>query len=322
MNVKRVEDLREIANETLSGLEAGPALRRRILNAGRAPARAPRAGWLTGGKLAAALSFVLLLAVVIPLSLRGGDEGGPVSVPPVRVMGAATDGPQFRDLPAGSEQPAWEERASSLQGQVDVSEARGGDAQGIWTGTGSSFSLIGVSGRYYRLLTVGSLREDQLGESLGFVTVHTDEPALSDPSAIVSNHAPVNAEVFAVRGMGRTLVACTVDGKLCLYQRVSFGGKALADGERRLTDVLQLTGHVTKISLSGGADVEGPEAEALFGILADSAEYVGRGGVSGRQVLIITLDNGASVQMNVDGDRLSSCGEWSCPEFFEALDAR
>ncbi len=310
MNVKRVEDLRQVADETLSGLEAGPALRSRILNAREAPKKraVPVYRW------AAALSFALVLAIVLPLTLGGG--GGTLTAGP-----DMTGEGVIRDHAAG-EGTVGNERASLRNSQVNVTTRNEQGAGGIWDGSGSSFRLVGVNGRYYRLLSGVELDGGRLGELLGTVSVHTDQPALSGEEGIVSNHALAGTEVWAVQGMGGTLVCCTVDGRQCLYQRVSYSGRGLVGSESRLTDVMQIRGHVTAISLTGRPVIEGSEAERLFGILADRAEFAGNGSRSGRQVLIITLDNGAALQMTVDGDQLSGCGQWSCPEFFEALNQR
>lgn len=313
MNVKRVEDLREVADETLSGLEAGPALRHRILSAAQAQTQPKRAlrfsrGW------AVALSCALALAVALPIALSrntGADTGGE----------ADHDGVVIQDVAAG-QGPVGNEIATLRNSQVNVTQRNKKGAGGIWEGSGSSFSLIRVDGKYYRLLNGVELDDGQLGASLGTVSLHTGQPELADPSGIVSNHAPEGAEVYAVRGMGGTLVACAADGQLQLYQRVSFGGHGLVSGESRLSDVMQIRGHVTALSLTGQETIEGSEAERLFDILADNAVFIGNGSRSGRQILIITLDNGAAVQMIVDGDQFSGCGQWSCPEFIEALAQR
>ena len=52
----------------------------------------------------------------------------------------------------------------------------------------------------------------------------------------------------------------------------------------------------------------------------NSREYLEKNLASGRQSLLIELDNGLTVQMSVRDENLSACGTWSCPEFFEAFE--
>lgn len=55
-------------------------------------------------------------------------------------------------------------------------------------------------------------------------------------------------------------------------------------------------------------------------MLMEYASYESSGMVSGKQNLLIELDNGLTVQLAVREDRLSACGTWSCPEFLEAFE--
>ena len=66
--------------------------------------------------------------------------------------------------------------------------------------------------------------------------------------------------------------------------------------------------------------VSGSECEALFATLLDCASYESSGSVSGKQTLLISLDNGLALQLAVKNDKFSACGTWSCPEFFEAFE--
>ena len=301
--MSRLDRLRETADETLAGLEAGPGLRNRILLKARTPVRRT---WRRYAAAAAALA--VLLAVGLPLLLGNG-----------RVDVRPEDGPLITSMTAGDGSVA-NERAdlSGGRSKLTVVQDNAANPQGIWAEGAGSFPMVAFDGRYYRRLTGGSLSEGSLGARVATITEFTREPALSGGGAL-SNAVPVGTEIFAVNGMGGTLVACHADGELQVFQRVSYNGYALLGGEG-LADVLQLRGRIVRMSLSGAGLAEGAEAERLFGILANSAVYESAGSVSASQVLLIELDNGAVVQMVVRNDRLGGCGVWSCPDFIDAFD--
>ena len=121
--------------------------------------------------------------------------------------------------------------------------------------------------------------------------------------------------------MGGTLVAAEVDGSYRVFQRVSFNGSALR-GSEDLADTLQLGGHIISMELSDvGTVTDKDVCESLFATLIDCASYESSGNVSGKQSLHIELDNGLTVQLTIKNDKLSACGTWSCPEFFEEFEA-
>ncbi len=294
--MKRLEQLKEIADETLAGLEAGPALRRRILEQ-RQPQRRirPVRRWV-----AIAVSCALVLAV------------GLTAVPQLRSGNAPAGGMQVGSLGGAA---AANERASLEPGKTILTITRNNvnKAQGI-LGNG----ILRVNGRYYRQLKGITVDASALGASQGAVQEQNGDVTLSGAD-LVSSTVPVGTEIYSVNGMGSTLVACRSSNGILVFQRVSYAGTARVGGERSLSDVLQVRGHVTAMSLTGRGMVEGSEAERLFGILADNADFEGNGDLSGRQVLIIALDNGAAVQLSVSGDRIGGCGVWTCPEFIDSF---
>ena len=82
-----------------------------------------------------------------------------------------------------------------------------------------------------------------------------------------------------------------------------------------------LEGKVIALELTGVGTVTDPvAAQALMATLLDCAEYESSGSITSKKALLVELDNGLVLQMNVKGDRLAGCGVWSCPEFFEAFD--
>ena len=106
-----------------------------------------------------------------------------------------------------------------------------------------------------------------------------------------------------------------------LFQRVSFNGNALK-GSETLADVMQLSGHVASIELSGvGTITDASVCADLISLLLNDATYESSGSLSAKQSLLIELDNGLVYQFTVKNDKIASCGTWSCPEFFEAFEA-
>ncbi len=188
---------------------------------------------------------------------------------------------------------------------------------------GGSFPLIGVNGRYYRMMTSPkSVSSSLLGGQVSTVNEFTTEPSLSGTDVVLSNAAEAGAAVYAIHGVDdATLVAAEVDGKVRLFQRVSFNGNALR-GSERLADTLAVSGKVVALELSGVGTVTDPDAcAALLSTLLGNASYQSSGSLSSRQALLIELDNGLVLQLAVKGDRLAACGVWSCPEFFEDFES-
>ncbi|MBR6953610.1 MAG: hypothetical protein IKH77_01025 [Clostridia bacterium] len=304
--MKDLEKLRVVAEEGLAGLTAGTELRGRILAAASEQNRktAPtRPLWVRWTAVAAACTLVLAVALGVVL---GGNQAAKPVLPGMTVMTAGDD-------------PVANERASLDRGSsgLNVVSKNAGTPQGIWESSQSgAFPMVVLGDRVYRRLTAGNLAEDALGAPIATIWEQADEPDLSDGN--VSNVMPKGTEVYGVKGMDGTLVACRTENGIAAFQRVSYNGTAISAGER-FTDVMQLDGHVVAMSLSGVGMVEGERAEQLFGILAENAQYESAGSISGSQVLLIELDNGAAVQMTVRNDRLAACGVWVCPEFFEAF---
>ena len=179
-----------------------------------------------------------------------------------------------------------------------------------------------MNGSYYRMMTSPrSVSSSLLGASLGTIAEYTTEPSLSGTNVMLSNKAAVGTEVYGISGMSSTFVAAEVDGQMRLFQRVSFNGNALK-GSETLADVMQLSGHVASIELSGvGTITDASVCADLISLLLNDATYESSGSLSAKQSLLIELDNGLVYQFTVKNDKIASCGTWSCPEFFEAFEA-
>lgn len=193
----------------------------------------------------------------------------------------------------------------------------------IWSDVkDGSFPLIGLNGRYYRMLTSpNSIDQGLLGAQVATVSEFTTEPSLSGTDVVLSNAATSGTAVYAIRGLNEnTLVAAEVNGRIRLFQRVSFNGHALR-GREQLADTLSISGQVIALELTGVGTVTDPAAcEALMSTLLCNASYASSGSISSRKALLIELSNGLVLQLAVKGDSLAACGVWSCPEFFEAFE--
>ncbi len=304
--MKRLEQLPEITEKALGGLTAGQHLKLRIEKAAAnpQPQRRPVAAWAP--VLACALVLAIALGVGIP-ALQPQPETGLISTQPAGQSGS------------GNEIALLDLNRNTVNIRQRISAA-GEDS--LWaSGENGNFPLIGINGKYYRMLTVPQDADGALlGKSVGTVAEFTTEPALSGTDVILSNVAAGNTKVYGVSGMSGTLIAAEVDGQTRIFQRVSFNGSALR-GKETLADTLQIAGHITAMELSGVGTVADPAAcEALFATLLDCASYQSSGSVSGKQTLLITLDNGLALQLAVKNDKFSACGTWSCPEFFEAFE--
>ena len=301
----QLEQLSQTADRALSGLEADRHLMLRIERAAAQPPQ-PRKRKVWAPALACAMALVVCVAVTVPM-LRQPRQDSLIT------SQAAGNGV------AGSE------RALLNMSEDSVSIGQNGTApayRSIWEEGSGTFPLIGAQGRYYRMLTTpGTVSDSLLGTSLGTVAEFTTEPSLSGGDVLLSNAAAFGTEVYEINGMGGTLVAAEVNGSMRLFQRVSFNGNALR-GSEVLDDTLQISGHIARMELSDvGVITDADACEELLSTLLDCATYESSGTVSGRQSLLIGLDNGLTVQLAVRDDNLSACGTWSCPEFFEAFEA-
>ena len=298
------EQFKLAADEALAGLTAGPALlnRARMIASGPAPYRPQR-------RMHRALAMAMSLVLVVGLSALVLQRLLKPQIPVLDTLAAGSDlAPSFRmtaDLPRGS---------------LVLTKGNNPGYQGVWEpGNGANFPLVRVDGRYYRLLTHPQDVSALAGPVLGSVAVFTLEPALDNSSELLSNVAAMDAPVQEVSGMGKAAVAAQVNGQARLFQRVSFAGNALI-GSESLKDTLP-SGAQT-LQLSDVGTVSDTDAVArLMDILHTRAVYQGSQSRSGSQALLVQYDNGVVLQLSVNGDSLSACGTWACPEFFEAFRA-
>lgn len=304
---ERLKSLPQMAEST--GLQADEALKRKILRA----SREKKETMVSYRRLVPA--FCCVLAVLIGLGAYGLSSRQPISGP------QATDTPLIYSVPAGvNEVPGVATALDVPQGSITIRNSSNPSYRSIWAkASGGNFPLIGVDGRYYRMLTNPTgITSSLLGASLGSVEQYTSEPALAGKNGICSNVVPAGEAVYAVQGMNGAVVAANVNGSLRVFQRVSFGDHALVGGEN-LSDTLK-AGNVVALEISGvGAINNSAKAQELMNILISNASYLRAGSSETNQSLLIQLSNGLVLQMAVNGERIIACGTWACPEFFDAF---
>lgn len=307
--MKDVRELKSITDEMLFGLTAGESLKRRVYAASSAQPARPSiwrnpARW---GGIACTAAAVVITAVValrpaaeLPLHIDTHAAGGATAVPETLVRRA--------DLPENSLQLSG---ASTAPGY-----------KSLFAGSGANFSMVGVSSRAYRLLSSPTLGEGSLGSSLGTVGLRTDEPSLAsgeDWQGGLSNVADEDSDIRSIAGVSdKTAIAAQVDGTWRIFQRVYYAGHGTMSDS--LEGTLDVRGKVASLELSDvGTISDSQTANRLVATLLDNASLHAEDASSKSQSLTIHLNSGISFSLGVNGDVVSACGGWSCPEFFAAF---
>lgn len=316
MKQMNINELPEMLQKSAGGLFAPSEWKKsiRIEAANRSLASRKKLcdAWFSRALLPASLAVVLLLTLLIPA--RPVDLSEPQLV---------------RSISAGSSNSTETgDKHQALLTLVtgDVGIGTSSDApkyRSLWaSGENGVFPLIGIRGKYYRMMSSPkSIDDSLLDQPLETVSEFTPDPALSDGSGIVSNIVPLDSPIFPVSGMEGTLVAAEVDGKMRVFQRVSFNGQALTAGES-LADTLQVGGQVVSLSLSDVGVVTDPNViSSLLEVLFTNASYQSGSGMRANQALYMELSNGITLQMTVKDGKLGACGTWACQEFLDAFSA-
>lgn len=304
-----VQQLSSVTGEMLGGLHATPALRHRILvkadrqhQARQATAArrepAPRKGF--AARLTPAVGMALVLALMIGLGLNYGADSSLFTDP----------APQYAATDLGSGM------AGGGGGTGSVPQYRS-----LFEGEGANPPLIGVHGRYYRMLSV-PVSSDVVGTPIAEVQDFTSEPSLAATVGVVSNVAKAGTQIYAVDGVSqKTACIAEVDGRLRLFQRVGYAANTFL-GNEQFEDILDVSGRVAALELSGvGVITDERVANDLIYTLTEFAIYGGSDVPDSGQALTIYLTNGLSLQLTCQDDTLGGCGAWVCPEFFEAFEA-
>lgn len=310
--MKQLNELPQVADTVFSELKADDRLKERIrLAAAEQTLKRQAAGRKKILLRALPVACCLVLLVTGILLIKRPAEDEPEVLTSVYAAGSSS----------GSAEPRLSAGAGLNNRDMSVTNVRrSGSSRSILEGKDSSFPLIRLEGRYYRMCTSpASVSSSLLGKEAGTVSEFTAEPALSSGNGILSNTVTVGTPVFRIKSMGNTFVAAEVKGVYRVFQRIAFNGNALI-GREGFTDAAGLKGHVVSLEVTGDKIIEDrTTAEKLFEMMADEAVFDGNGSLSGKTNLIFTLDNGLQYQFTVKGNKISACGTWSCPDFFEIL---
>ena len=300
-----LERLPQITQECLGGLFAGDSLYQRIL---QPHAKRKRSGMpVRALALACSLIFVMGLGAAGVYSVLNRSQ----VVQPINTLAAG-------QLPEGTRMTALDVPRGSIT--LNASGSTPGYV-GVWAGSqGANFPLVRVKGRFYRLLqNPTEIDQGMLGQKLGEVAIFTEEPALDQSDAIISNAVLSGSAVHDISGMEGAAVAASIDSKLRVFQRVSFGGSALI-GREGLPDTL--SGRVAGLQLSNvGIITEQAQVQSLMSTLFSSASYQSPASRVTDQALLIQYANGIVLQMAVKGSSVIACGTWSAPDFIAAFKA-
>jgi len=319
---KSLDRLRPIADEMLGGLHADDAMRLKIKRAaaeGRIKHKKPVAARLAPA-LCAALALVCVGAAGV--RLNGGDaaQGGVMLASET----AAVEAVEIDTIAAGDSTET--EAGVMLAGIGENAKVRmaAPTHESLFASGDGDIPMVTVDSGVYRMLkTPKDIGSSLLGGKVGSVSVFTDEPSLAGRQEMkngLSNVAAEGSAIYKVSGLpASTVVAAEVNGKMRLFQRVSYAGKG--PGSESLEDTFGVRGKVKEATLSGVGTLSGSAANKVIGVLLDQATLKSADASARKQSLTVTLENGLKLQLGVSGDTLCGCGGWSCPEFFEAFEA-
>lgn len=308
MNIdQKLHHLAPAADELLAGLQADEAMRLRILRAARMQTRpSPRRRYAPVAAFAAALLVCIGVATALP-----GEQNETIT--PMTIGNIAAGTPiisntrTVADLGSGANVSATRSSAESLFELGDV-----------------EIPVVTVNGHMYRMLsTPADIGSSLLGQTVASVCVVTDQPSLAsdtDIAAGLSNIADASTPVYAIKGIpSTTAVATQVGSSMRLFQRVSYAGCGPAGAS--FEETFSVRGQVKSMTLSGVGTLDASKANDVLDVLFRCATLKQTDTTSARQFLTVTLDSGLRLELGVSGDTLSACGNWSCPEFFEAFHA-
>lgn len=312
--LKALENLGPITDEMLGGLHADEEMRLRIKRAAASGAVSRRRVMRRIPAVCCA-ALVLLCAGTTVMRLGEKERMG-------RIM---NEGPVVIDsIAAGDKaQPEVGLFVADLGRGARVGAVEN-EAESLFAAGEGDMPMVTAAGGVYRMLTTPQdIGSTLLGEQVGSVALRTQEPSLASEDAFaqgLSNVAQQGETVYAVQGIASsTAVAAKVDGKMRLFQRVSYAGKG--PDNQTLEETFSVRGQVKTLELSGVGTLSGEKANEVVGVLLDQATLQAADASARRQTLTATLESGLKLQLGVSGDMLCGCGGWSCPEFFEAFES-
>ncbi|MDR0396468.1 MAG: hypothetical protein LBH66_04120 [Oscillospiraceae bacterium] len=321
-NASLMERVPESAEQMLGAVRADGALRHRILtHANRFGRRTPRPArarvspsWSAASRrLAPALGAALALTLVIGIGLR--FYGADMFDPSIAPAQLSENVPMTQSFRSGD----------LMTGALKLSSGVPDYRSLFVSAEGGEPALVSVNGRYYQMLSAPlALPQDMLEAKIGDMQPLTSDISLADRIGVLSNVVREGEPIYSVRDYStRTMIAARSGGQMRLFQRVGYAAKSLVGSDERFKDTLSVEGKARALELSGvGIVTDGEKANALISILlSDAREWSGEAVPSGEQALTVYLTNGLALQLNVSGDVVEACGAWSCPRFFEEFRA-
>lgn len=319
-DLKSLDHLGPVADEMLGGLHADEAMHSRIRYAAvKGGERRKQAAVRRFAPAVCCAALALVCVGVVSGRSRLADTQGAGMTPdgePAAVM--------IETIAAGD--AAVMDDAVMMADLGDGARVRMAAPQNetLFASAGKDMALVMVDGDAYRMLkTPQDIGASLLGKEIGSVSVFTEEPSLASSQQKkdgLSNVAEEGGAIYAISGMDASCaVAAKVDGKMRVFQRVSYAGRG--PGGESLEDTFSVRGKVKEATLSGVGTLTGKAANDVINVLLDHAVLRSADASARKQSLTVTLDNGLRLQLGVSGDTLCGCGGWSCPEFFEAFQA-
>ena len=335
---ERLDGLRTTADAAFSGLHADEAMRLRILRAAREGKAEQRLRWLSPAGLMPVACGLLILTVGGAAVLRGRQLTG-ANVPAGEVSTVSVNGLESEEgtlllSDNGGQEGASVSSLQSIRAGEAKNEKAGARGAGIsavvsegvenentlFETYGREIPVICMNGAAYQLLKEpAELDSSLVGGAVGTVSLVTETPSLEVGSGeTVSDCTENGANIYRVASLPETTaVAAEVDGKMRLFQRISYAGYGTENAA--LADLLGIRGQVSEISMSSGGTLSGDVAEQALELLLDSAVCIADDAEPGTETVTFVLADGLQLQMTADGGTLVGCGAWQCPEFLALL---
>ncbi len=319
---KKLRDLPQIAEKQLGGIEAKAGLKYKILSTLNEknekktfsfPKLSIALGTLSTFCILFVIGFMVYPTFIAPVTPPVEDD-----IPKILVQHSAA-GHNDQTLPQG------QERASLLldipQGSMSISPVSPTNSSSLWVSGGNNFPLIGEKGKYFRQMTGVSFHNLQAA-TLGSIEEFVQEPTLSQSQGLISNVVLEDEEVYALKNINNSaMIAAYVNGVLTPFQRISFAGNAIVDGESFQSTLGFSPADVQSITLSGvGTITDSAKAQELVAYLFNKASYLSPSLGSGEKLFHIQLNSGLTLQLYADEDTFSACGSWSVPGFTQLFE--
>ncbi len=315
-NYLEKDTFRMITNEALGGLHAGKEMKERILEAATHPEKRSR----TSGRIPAfafsAAVMVICMVLALPLLMKKPVEKA-VTVSEPRTK-TAVGSLKISSIAAGDHKKAEESPEAELDA---VMMERPQVEETLFDLRDGKPGMILANGRYYALLK-GSLDAGQMGETILTVEDSVEDialrPAVSG-SEVISDVVPAGAKIRTLAGISEgTAVACEVDGKPRIFERVSYA--AVGPVGETFEQTFSVADKIVSLEIPGEVLLMGDKAKEAIRIAYSHAQLDAQDKLAGDTRIIVTLENGISLQLTTNGTQLIGCGAWNCPEFFKFLD--